>query len=566
MKQINRSEFLSAISGADNVSTKTAPKNPFANQAAPQNLYRAQTGITEYTGQFTSVELSHLLRRTLFGVTPADLAYFDGLTLDQVVAALLTPAPTPAPPINAYNTPSSTDPNVPAGTTWVNAAFESGSIDNQRILNLKQWWCGLMINQNRSLTEKMTLFWHNHFATQMYVVKDSRYSYKHVALLRANALGNFKTLARLVTTDPQMLVYLNGDTNTLNNPNENYGREFQELFTVGAAPYSAYTQSDVEAAAALLTGWTDNPLTISSAFNPADHDTSNKQFSAFYNNTLIEGQSGAAGDGELDQFVDMVFSQAETAKFLCRNLYRWFIYYDIDDQVESDVITPLANIVIQNNFDMVPVLSALLKSEHFFDPANIGCLIKNPADYLIGVLRQFNVAFPKKSDYTDLYAAWGIVWSGLVLEAMEPGDPPNVAGWPAYYQAPEFHEIWINSDTLPLRNEITDGLGSLTGIVNGNVTLQIDFTAFALQLSNPGDPDQLIADSLALLSANAFDAGRIALMKSVLLSGQLSDYYWTDAWTQFTGDPTNNVNKNTVQSRLRSVYSYIMEQSEFQLI
>ena len=128
----------------------------------------------------------------------------------------------------------------------------------------------------------------------------------------------------------------------------------------------------------------------------------------------------------------MLFSTNECAKFLCRNLYRWFIYYNIDANVEANVITPLANIAIQNNFEMVPVMSALLKSQHFFDTTNIGCHIKNPVDHLVGVCRQFNIAFPAASNYVSQYKGWNLVVGMLQTLALDPGDPPNVAGWPAY--------------------------------------------------------------------------------------------------------------------------------------
>jgi uncharacterized protein (DUF1800 family) len=507
----------------------------------------------------------HLLRRTKFGLTQADLTYFSSMTLDQVVATLLTPAATPSPPVNNYNA-TTPDTDVAAGAPWVTAPYESGTIDAYRRLSLKAWWVGLMINQNHSLIEKMTLFWHNHFATQMATVNDARYSYKHIALLRANALGNFKTLTRLVTTDPSMLVYLNGDTNTLTNPNENYGRELQERFTTGYGPNSLYTQSDVEEAAKVLTGWKDNEGALTTSFVSANHDTSDKQFSAFYSNTVINGVTGAGGATETDQLINMIFAQVETAKFLARNLYRWFIYYVIDDQVEANIITPLSTIIVQNNFEMVPILSALLKSEHFFDPNNMGCQIKNPADHLIGVCRQFNIAFPDSSNIPNQYHGWQIVASMMLNLAMDPGDPPNVAGWPAYYQEPEYHELWINSDTLPLRNQYTDGLSGSSGITSAGVTLQIDYLAFTSALSNPSDPNQLIADAAAILSPNALGADETAVMLNSLLGGLTNPAYWTTAWNTYVSAPTNQTYINTVLSRLRPMYMYLLDLAEYQLI
>ena len=571
MGKIKRSEFIGSV--YDNLVSgtseeKVTPSNEFANKEVPQFGNRSTSTLNPYNGSFGTAQLSHLLRRTLFGVTQADLNHFAGMTLDQVLAELLTPSVTPSPPLNAYNNGNFTDADIPFGQTWVNAAnnTNSNNANGRRRLSFKCWWTGLMLNQERNLTEKMTLFWHNHFATQTSVYSDSRYAYKNNALLRANALGNFKQLTLMVTTDPAMLVYLNGNTNTKNAPNENYGRELQELFTCGKGPNSLYTESDVQAAAKVLTGWKDDKNNIAFTFNATKHDTSDKQFSAFYNNTIIYGQSGNNGIVETVQLLDMIFDQIEVAKYISRNLYRWFVYYVIDTQVESDIISPMADILMQNNYDIIPVLRALFKSEHFFDPLNIGCHIKNPVDHAIGVCRQFNVVFPDASNLVNQYSGWRIIYNFLYLLAMDIGDPSNVAGWPAYYQEPQYHEQWINSDTLPLRNEATDLLSSLTGYTQYGVNLKIDLIGFAAQTSSPGSPDQLIADSAALLSPNDLGTTQTAFLKTILLSGQLQNHYWTDAWDNYTNDPTNASYISVVESRLRSMYAYMMELAEYQLI
>jgi uncharacterized protein (DUF1800 family) len=572
MKQVKRSEFLQTVAenafAEDAAQTHKPPVNEFANKTLPHFSSRATSTLNPYTGTFGTTELSHLLRRTLFGVTKADLAAFAGMTLDQVLTALLTASATPTPPLNAYNDNNFTDADIPFGQTWVNAAANTNSVNanNRRKGSFKFWWIGLMINQERNLTEKMTLFWHNHFATQIAIYSDARYAYKHHAMLRAAALGNFKTLTRQVTTDPAMLVYLNGNTNTKNAPNENYGRELQELFTVGKGPDSHYTEDDVKAAAKVLTGWKVDSNGISSYFDSTKHDTNDKTFSSFYNGTVITGQSGANGANETDQLIDMIFAQQETAKYICRKLYRWFIYYVIDAQVETDIITPLADILIQNNYDIAPALQALLKSEHFFDVLNMGCHIKNPMDHVIGTCRQYNLAFPTSANLQDQYNGWRIVWGALYAGQQDPGDPPNVAGWPAYYQEPQFHELWINSDTLPLRNQLTDVLCALNGFTQYGVNLKIDLIAFAQQFDHPEDPNLLIADMAALLSPNDIGATQTAFLKTILLSNQSADHYWSDAWGLYIGQPTNATYKATVESRLRSMYMYLMDMAEYQLI
>lgn len=571
MKPITRSEFLGTVSGVE--PKEDAPKknivpNEFYNKTTPTFSSRASSGLGAYSGTFGKAELTHLLRRTLFGVTKADLDSFNGMTLSQVLNALLTASAAPPPPLNAYNDANFTDADIPFGSTWVNAPNNTNSINaNARRRNsFKQWTIGLQLNQERNLTEKMTLFWHNHFATEASVIADSRYLYKHHALLRSYALGNFKVLTKAVTIDPGMLVYLNGDTNTKNNPNENYGRELQELFTVGKGPDSKYTEDDVVAAAKVLTGWRTDRSTIASFFDSTKHDTTNKQFSSFYGNAVITGQSGANGANETDQLIDLLFLNTETAKHICRKLYRFFVYYVIDTQVETDIITPMADILRTSNYDIIPALRALLESEHFFDPLNVGCHIKNPADHLIGVCRQFNIAFADSSALSNQYKGWGAIVNFLAALTMDPAEPPSVAGWPAYYQEPVFHELWINSNTLPYRNQFTDTFGSLTGYKAGQVILKIDFIAFAQQFSDPGNPNTLISESAALLSPNDIGPTQTAFLKNILLSNQTQDYYWTDAWNLYLADTSNQANKTIVESRLRSMYLYMMNLAEYQLI
>ena len=125
------------------------------------------------------------------------------------------------------------DTNIAAGTTWVNDYNNDGAVQGRRTNSFKKWSIGVMINQDRSIREKMTLFWHNHFSTETASIEDPLMLYKHHSLLRSSALGNFKTLVRSITIDPAMLRYLNGELNTNTAPDENYGRELQELFTLG---------------------------------------------------------------------------------------------------------------------------------------------------------------------------------------------------------------------------------------------------------------------------------------------------------------------------------------------
>jgi hypothetical protein len=251
---------------------------------------------------------------------------------------------------------------------------------------------------------------------------------------------------------------------------------------------------------------------------------------------------------------------------ICRKLYRWFIYYDIDAAAEINVIAPLAQVFRANNYEIKPVLSTLLKSEHFFDVLNQGCLIKNPVDIIVGLCREFAVAFPSATtDYAGAYNTWQLLNSLAVTFQQNIGDPPNVAGWPAYYQQPQFHEIWINSDTFPKRNQFSDQM-LLTGYTRGGKNIRIDPTLFAKLMPNPGDPNALISDSiLYLFRLPLIQASRDQLKRDILLSGQTSDFYWTNAWNAWIANPNDTVNANIVKTRLKDLYQYLMKLAEYQL-
>ncbi|MEZ4684703.1 MAG: DUF1800 domain-containing protein [Bacteroidia bacterium] len=417
-------------------------------------------GVSPYSGSWGYAQAAHLLRRCTFGPTAAEIdqAVQDGL--DTTIQRLLTPAPAPAsPPLNAS---FQNDVQVPIGQTWVNASNSNG-LNGYRRNSLFAWWTGLMIHQNVSLTEQMALFWHNHFATEIDVYNDARIGYIYVSTLRDNALGNFKTLVDKMTVDPAMLRYLNGDQNLVGRPNENYARELLELFTigkgaqVGPGDYTNYTEEDVLAAARVLTGWVvsgareNDPNPITATFVPNRHDTSAKQFSARFNNQTISDN----GADEYKDLIDMIFGKTETARYIVRKLYRWFVYYHIDAQIETDVIEPLALELINQNFEIAPVLEMLFKSEHFFDVEAIGCLIKNPMNYSVGLVRQLEAQFPDPAtDLAGAYNLWLLMGQTAAVQLMAPLFPPSVAGWPAYYQKPQYHESWITSATLSFRKDM----------------------------------------------------------------------------------------------------------------
>jgi uncharacterized protein (DUF1800 family) len=530
------------------------------------------SGLTPYAGPWTSHEIVHLLKRTMFGAAKADIDYFTGRTLDQAINELLTiPSLPPAPPLKNYdntNIPAN-DPeySVAAGASWVNVNTTDGTANSRRINSFKSWWIGLLINQQRNILEKMVLFWHNHFSTETADIGRAVWCYQNNAILRQYALGNFKQFVRAITLDTGMLRYLNGYLNTNTAPDENYSRELQELFTIGKENNPNYTEDDVKQAARVLTGWRIDNNTNAAYFQANRHDTASKQFSTFYNSTIIAGKTGnTGGDLELDALLDMIFNKkVEVSEFIVRKLYLWFCYYTIDPATETNVIKPLAQIFRDNNWEIKPVLSALFKSEHFFDTLNQGCLIKSPLDMTIGVCREFNIVFPATSDVVNSYFMWEHVRSQASLMQQNVGDPPSVSGWAAYYQVPQFHEIWINSDTLPKRNRYTDQLIT-SGYSRNGKRIQIDPVAFAKKFSNPADPNVLINDIVSVLyRVPLSDSAKQTIKKQILLSNQEQDYYWSNAWNAHIASPADNALYQIVFTRLQILLKYLMNLAEYQL-
>lgn len=529
------------------------------------------TGLEEYTGAWTEVEVSHLLKRTLFGVKRSEVASFVTMTLSDAVETLLTAEPKPSPPVNDYNPYlEAPDPDVPAGEVWVEAAVNDDT-EGGRITSLKGWLIKNMKEQSASLHEKMIVFWHNLLAIQSWEVFVGKADYQYFDMLRTHAFGNYKTFVRDLTLDPAMLLFLNGTFNRKEVPDENYARELQELFTVGKGPGSQYTEGDVRAAARVLTGWVINfeeaeaVGPASSFFHPPFHDTEDKQFSAFYGNKTITGKSGLAGAEELDELLTLIFDTQEAAKYICRRLYNFFVYPVIDEATETNVIEPLADQFRNGGYEILPVLRTLFKSAHFFDVANRGAMIKSPLDFLIGTMRALNLSNPFAS-HRELDSAYHInaLWV-MAGQGQELGDPPSVSGWPAYYQAPQYDKSWITTDTLTKRAQQTDGLTFWGFWINEDHHAPTDLTEYLSTLVNPADPNELLRETALLLFGITLDNDSFNELKLILLSGQSSDYYWTDAYNAFVSSPTEE-NKAVVENRLKPAIQAMLQLGEFQLM
>ena len=432
----------------------------YANKELPE-FPRNIAGLEEYSDNWNFESAAHLLRRTCFGPKLSEINQAINLGLNESIDKLLNEEEfTPDPPLNDRDD----DENAPPiGETWVNI-LENKNNDFKQKKSYEAWRINLILNQPHqsptnvpfSIREKMVLFWQNHFATEATVVGDSRYTYWMNYRLRKHFMGNFKNLVKEINVDAAMLVYLGGIYNVKEAPNENYARELFELFTIGKGPvdgedsYTYYTEEDIIQAAKVLTGWYVEDVFSGSErqrFEKENHDKTTKVFSEKFNNKSIQNNY----EDEHKDLVDMIFENERTSEYICEKIYRWFVYYVIDEDVTSKIIKPLAKILRDNNYEIKPVLSKLFRSQHFFEIHTRGAMIKSPSDFNLGVLRQIPFSDTSSFDFRNLYRFWRNRGYDISNQGQDLLDSPNVAGWAAYYQDPLYNELWINAVTLPMR-------------------------------------------------------------------------------------------------------------------
>ncbi|MCF8380129.1 MAG: DUF1800 domain-containing protein [Bacteroidales bacterium] len=500
----------------------------------------------------------HLLNRTLSGYNRKTLEDFAILNIHEALDILTLQGNIPDPPLQVFNE----DPNVAFGESWVDASPDS-TVRFVRKKSLRSWWTGLLLNQEASLREKMVLFWHNHFAVEVDVVSIPAYYYDYVSLIRENALGNFKMLCGKMTINTGMLKYLDGVKNILGSPNENYARELFELFTIGKGPlisdgnYTFYTEHDIQEGARVLTGWKLNQDKLSSYFNPSQHDSELKTFSDIYGNQSISDQ----GDQEYLALIDMIFAKKQTARSLVTKLYRWFLYYKLNEEISSNIIEPLTDLLYENDWEVVPVLRKFLSSQHFFDTEFQGCYIKDPAEFVIGTLRRLEVSIPE--DLLTSYEFWNLFWVTMRDLEYELGSPPDVAGWPAYYKEPQFNQLWINSATLPQRALFIEKILNSSYKQQG-VKIQPDVVSLAQATSEPSNPNKLISEFCELLLPVSISQSKRDLLKDIIIPG-LPDFEWGVEWNDFISNPEDEEKKQAIKNALIPLLGAIMNLPEFHL-
>ncbi len=418
---------------------------------------------------WTSQKAKHVYRRLGYG---ANLATIDAAianapltVVDNIVDAAVNLPVTPAPVWGYYAV----------------SDFSDFEVDNQTFI---QDWLLQTSNDtiSQGLRGRMTLFWMNHFVTELEVYFYAPYMFQYYNLMQTFALGNFKEFVREIGINSTMLVYLNGFENTNNNPNENYARELFELFTLGEN--NNYSQNDIIEASRALTGynhWTSPGAQIT--FEASTHDDGSK---------TIFGQTDTY---DYDGLIDHLFNvrSTEISEFICTKLYKYFVSHEYDAVTLQDIVQPLAQTLRNNNWEIEPMLKQLFKSEHFFDDRAVGVIIKSPFDIIFTYLNESNFF------YDDTMMGAINYYAGLIGQELY--DPPDVSGW-------QRDETWINSSTLTGRWQTMEFLHNYLY----SLELDTQFVDIARELSSDSNDPAVITRAIVdffnakeLFTANDYD-------------------------------------------------------------
>jgi hypothetical protein len=364
----------------------------------------------------------HLLYRAGFGGTPDEVARLHAMGPHRAVQHLVYYSRIPAPDIPFTATlpepPQAYERRLPASEqNKINARRQT--LENQQLQGIRTWWLKRMVESPRPLQEKLTLFWHGHFACEYETVLNSYFMYQQNQMFREHAAGSFRALLHGLVHDATMLRYLNNDTNVKGHPNENLAREIMELFALGLD--QGYTEFDIREAARALTGYTYDYRTAQFRFTHARHDTGDK---------TIFGQTGPWTG---DDLVELLLRQPHTARFIARKLFTFFAHENPD----ADTVEKLAAVLRVNNYDLGPMLENLFLSEEFYSPRAMGTQIKGPVQLVVGALRELGV---KDASYAPIINSLRIMGQDLL-------QPPNVKGW-------DGGRTWINANRVFVRYNV----------------------------------------------------------------------------------------------------------------
>jgi uncharacterized protein (DUF1800 family) len=460
------------------------------------------------------------------------------------------------------------------------------------------------------MKERITWFMHTHLPARWTEINSSEAIYYQNCLFRHYAYGSFKDLFKKICVDNAMLRYLDGYSNRKNSPNENFAREMFELYSIGKGTqleegdYTHYTEDDIKAATKVLTGWTLDetfsyldpdtglPAGIMQSHTQGDppvdlateHDPGAKTFTSKFGGQVIQPAELVGGFptveaayGELDEMIEMIFSQKETARFIARKLYRFFVYHFISEEVEQDVIEALAQVLLDQDYSLIELLKVLLKSEHFYDSDdtvkendNIGALIKSPVDMFTGLFRMFQMQFAdRNTEVNEFYSDMGYVVSKLEDQGLNFYEPFEVAGYPAYHQIPGYNRNWITTYALAHRYQVGGILMKTLdqGIERGFQLDVVDWVENSGFISDPGDATELLDVFVKMLFAVELSQERYDyFLYTVFLdyTGEDLTYargLWRSEWNAYQGSGIDT----TVRSLLELLLSALIETPEFQL-
>lgn len=396
--------------------------------------------------EFDYWKAQHLLNRAGFGGTPSQARALTRMGLHEAVDYIVDYGSLPPPTEEAE--PFRSDimrPPTEEERAFARAARQNNdevalerlqrernqrqATDREQMRNIKRWWLKRMIETGRPLEEKMTLFWHGHFATGYRTIEDSWHMLLQNQLFRRHATGSFAKLCAGIIRDPAMLKYLDNDENRRNAPNENLARELMELFVLGEG--RDYSERDIKEGARALTGYTfvDDEF----VFRPNQHDDRPK---------TILGQTGRFNG---DDFLRIILARQVAAEFLCWKLYRFFVNdahpiavagRDVDKDVQA-FVRRLAKLLRDSDYEIKPVLRTLFRSEHFHDPANMAACIKSPVQLVVQSVRSLRT--PVRS-LPALLSACDLMGQDLF-------QPLNVKGW-------DGGRSWINTATFFVRQNV----------------------------------------------------------------------------------------------------------------
>ncbi|MEM8600887.1 MAG: DUF1800 domain-containing protein [Bacteroidota bacterium] len=452
--------------------------------------------------------LRHLLRRTGFGATVADVETYQRFAPQDTVTRLLNAArraPLLTPPDWA------TQDRPERGTP----EYSQYTSDNRRWR--REFELDLLSSYFApTLRDKLTVFWQNHFVASIFRYDLARHAFDYIQTIRTHALGDFKQFVFDMGLTPAMLIFLDGISNAVGTPNENYARELMELFTMGIEGPDGtpnYTQDDVRELARALTGWSVNPRTLVAEFDPARHDAGEK---TIFGRTERFDYAGAL-DWLFEARADAI------AHFVCNRLYEAFIAAPADPTHVADLAAQF-----QTDWAIDPIVERLFRSEAFFDTGVIGAQVADALSFLVGRYREIG---------TDALPEGQLGKLSLQLERLEQPyfQPPNVGGWPR-------GRGWLTTDSLPRR--WTQSGQNFSGVLAG-------VQALALTFPDPFDPQTLAVDLARHLLAVPLDAEGEAVLGEILLGG-LPSYEW---------DPADM----GVRPRYLAFLSHLAELPEFQL-